>query len=159
MKIPLFIRDQKVSGTIDIKIDKKKKLDHMGIRVELIGQIDLVSEVEKGSSFMCNGFDLEPSGTLYSDKTYDFCFDVFQKPYDSYYGDSITLKYLIKCSIFQGGFGAKPLTKEKDIGVIIEKEIPEVLGEDKVVMEVGIDDLLNIKIQIPRKHYYLDSSL
>ena len=40
----------------------------MGIRVELVGLIDISSDTEKGSSFMCNGFDLEPSGTIYSDK-------------------------------------------------------------------------------------------
>lgn len=89
----------------------------MGIRVELIGMIEVFTESEKGSSFMCNGFDLEPSGTLYNDKTYDFSFDVFQKPYDSYYGENFKLRYLIKCTIFQGGFGAKPIHKEIDIGV------------------------------------------
>lgn len=77
--------------------------------------------MEKNSSFMCNGFDLEPSGTLYADKTYEFSFDVFQKPYDSYYGDTIKLRYLIRCTIFQGGFGSKPIIKEKDIGVLTEK--------------------------------------
>lgn len=93
--------------------------------MELIGQIDLSSENEKGSNFMCNGFDLEPSGTLYQDKMYDFSFDVFQKPYDSYYGDTIKLRYFIKCTIFIGGFGGKPIIKEKDIGVQSQKTMPE----------------------------------
>ena len=49
----------------------------MGIRVELIGQIEIYSQSEKGSTFMTNGLDLEPSGTLYNDKSYEFSFDVF----------------------------------------------------------------------------------
>lgn len=49
----------------------------MGIRVELVGLIEIYSQSEKGSTFMTNGLDLEPSGTLYNDKTYDFSFDVF----------------------------------------------------------------------------------
>lgn len=76
-KIPLFIKDQKIAGKIDIKLEKSQKLSHSGIKVELIGRIDIQSRTEKGSTFMCNGFDLEPSGTLYSDKTYNFNFDVF----------------------------------------------------------------------------------
>ncbi len=76
-KIPLFIKNDKISGTIDIKLDRKQKLDHMGIRVELIGIIEIDLDQEKNSTFMCNGFDLAPSGTLYSDKTFDFNFDIF----------------------------------------------------------------------------------
>ena len=109
--------NQKISGKIDIKLEQGRNLSHKGIKVELIGQIECKSEEEKSSSFMCNGFDLEPSGTLYNDKSLDFRFDVFQKPYDSYYGKTVFLRYLIKCTINKTGFGAKPIVKEIDIGV------------------------------------------
>lgn len=157
-KIPLFIKDQKVTGKIDIKLDNQKRLSHSGIKVELIGKIDIKSENALGSNFMCNGFDLEPSGTLYSDKTYDFNFDVFQKPYDSYYGKSVQLRYIIKVTIMQSGFGSKNIEKEIDLGVLTQKNFPED-QESPIVMEVGIDDLLNIKISIPTRNYWLDSVL
>ena len=56
---------------------------------------------------------------------------------------------MIKCTIFQGGFGAKPITKEKDIGVLTERTPQNDSENDQILMEVGIDDLLNIKIHIP----------
>lgn len=37
--------------------------------------------------------------------------------------------------------------------------MPDEVEDNKILMEVGIDDLLNIKIQIPKKHYYLKDVL
>ena len=153
-KIPLFVKDEKISGKIDIKLERGRKLDHMGIRVELIGMIEVKSSSEKNSTFMCNGFDLEPSGTLYTDKIYDFSFDVFQKPYDSYYGKNIKLRYLVKTTIMMSRF-SNPIIKENDIGVLTEKVIEE-KEPTPINMEVGIEDLLNIKIEIPKNTYDLN---
>lgn len=38
-KLPVYIGDDDISGTIDVKLSKGKKLEHLGIRVELIGHI------------------------------------------------------------------------------------------------------------------------
>lgn len=38
---------------------------------------DVTSEKVISSNFMCLGNDLEPSGTLYDDKIYQFKFDYF----------------------------------------------------------------------------------
>ncbi len=156
-KIPLFIKDDKVSGKIDIKLDRKKKLNHMGIRIELVGLIEIYSDGEKGSTFMCNGIDLEPSGTLYNDKTYDFSFDIFQKPFDSYYGKTVKLRYLIRCSIQKSGMSSS-IKKEIDLGVLTCKERQK-SEPIPINMEVGIDEFLNIKIEIPRKLYHLKDLL
>ena len=56
------------------------------------------------SNFMSNAMDLEPSGTLYNDMNYDFHFDVFQKPYESYYGDYCKLRYFLRVTITTGTF-------------------------------------------------------
>ena len=77
MKLPIYKDEDKISGKIDIKIDGKNKLDHMGIKIELIGLIETDSKFILGSTFMSNGLDLEPSGTLYGNKEFDFSFDVF----------------------------------------------------------------------------------
>ena len=53
---------------------------------------------------MSNSIDLEPSGILYNDMNYDFQFDVFQKPYESYYGQFCKLRYFLRCTITTGTF-------------------------------------------------------
>lgn len=39
-KLPVYTGDDDISGNIDIKI-KGKKLEHLGIRVELVGHIEV----------------------------------------------------------------------------------------------------------------------
>ena len=38
-RLPIYTGDDDLSGTIDVKLSKGKKLEHLGIRVELIGHI------------------------------------------------------------------------------------------------------------------------
>ncbi len=83
---------------------------------------------------------------------------MFQKPYDSYYGSKIQLKYIIRCTIIKTGFNAKSIEKEVDVGVLTTKEI-EVTGKDAIKMEVGIEDMLNIKINVDKKYFTLKDIL
>jgi vacuolar protein sorting-associated protein 26 len=70
---------------------------------------------------MSLGNDLEPSGTLYDDKVYQFKFDYFQKPYESYYGAEAKLRYLLRCTILRGKL-SKNIVKELDVGVYTYKK-------------------------------------
>lgn len=70
----------------------------------MIGAIEVNSNKVPTSNFMSNAIDLEPSGTIYNDMNYDFQFDVFQKPYESYYGDFCKLRYFLRCTITTGTF-------------------------------------------------------
>lgn len=72
--------------------------------MELIGTIEVNSNKVLASNFMSNALDLEPSGTLSNDMNYDFQFDVFQKPYESYYGSYCKLRYFVRCTISTGTF-------------------------------------------------------
>lgn len=111
-RIPLFSGNDKLKGRVDIKLDRRKKVDHLGIKLELVGAIEVNNQKVLSSSFMCNANDLEPSGTLYNDMSYDFQFDVFQKPYESYYGNFCRLRYYLRCTVTTGTFKSNYI-KEK----------------------------------------------
>lgn len=49
---------------MDINLNKGRKLDHTGIRVELIGQIENMIDKNQNSTFLSLVRDLEPPGTL-----------------------------------------------------------------------------------------------
>lgn len=151
-KLPLYIDNEPLKGRLDITLDKNKKLDHYGIKAELLGIIEVVGDSTATSTFMSNGVDLEPSGCLHDDKSYDFDFKVFQKPYNSYYGQSIKLRYVVRCSILVTR--TKVISRDIDVGVIADTEYDD--EEVKPIkLEVGIEDLLNIIINIPTNSYYL----
>lgn len=101
---------------------------------------------------MSLGNDLEPSGTLYDDKTYKFKFDYFQKPYESYYGADAKLRYILRCTIQRGKL-SKNITKELDVGVYTYKKPDR--KDDPIQMEVGIDSVLSVSLNFPRSIYHL----
>jgi len=151
-KLPLYMGNESLKGRLDIRLDKKKKLDHYGIKAELLGVIEIVGDSTATSTFMSSGVDLEPSGCLYDDKSYDFDFKVFQKPYNSYYGQSVKLRYIVRCSILVTR--TKSISQDVDVGVIVDTEVDK--EELKPIkLEVGIEDLLNIVINIPKNTYGL----
>ena len=153
-KIPIYKGDEKISGKIDIS--SKKKFDHMGIKVELIGMIEYITEEAQSSIFMSNGIDLEPPSTQTEDRTYNFNFPVFQKPFESYYGTNVRLRYIIRVSISPSKYKSA-LIKSQDVGVLIDSSIDEV--PRPIQIEVGIDDYLTIKIDLPKNIYELKETI
>lgn len=43
LKLPIYHVDDDISGIIEIKMNKLKKVEHMGVRVELLGRIGIYS--------------------------------------------------------------------------------------------------------------------
>lgn len=52
----------------------------------------MVYDSKQSSDFMTMARELEPAGTLTSDKTFSFAFNKFEKQYESYYGISVRLR-------------------------------------------------------------------
>lgn len=73
-KLPLYTGDDDLNGTIFIKMGKNKKFEHTGIRVELIGHVEVYHDKNMSSNFMNMGRELEPIGMLTEDKEYKFNF-------------------------------------------------------------------------------------
>jgi len=49
IKVPVYSGMDTIAGTIFVKLQNQKKLDHLGIKIELIGEIDmLVNKNESG---------------------------------------------------------------------------------------------------------------
>lgn len=149
-KIPVYKGDEKISGKVDVR--SRKRFEHMGIRLELIGQIEVSGDASQTSTFMSNGLDLEPAGVKTEDQSYDFSFAVFQKPYDSYYGSSVKLRYFVRVTIKDSKYRA-PLVKEQDVGVVAAGTADE--PTTPINLEVGIDDYVNIKIDFPKNVFDL----
>lgn len=149
-KLPLFVGDDKLRGEVEIRPQGGKKFEHMGIKVELIGQIDVASEKVVSSNFMSLGSDIEPSGSLMGDKTYPFSFDHFQKPYESHYGQNAKLRYLVRVSIMRSFYS--DIIKELDVGVYSYTK-PDVV-DSQINMDVGIEGILAVTLNFPRSVYH-----
>uniref|UniRef100_A0A915A9H1 Vacuolar protein sorting-associated protein 26 n=2 Tax=Parascaris TaxID=6254 RepID=A0A915A9H1_PARUN len=75
----LFYDGEPVSGTVNIAI--KKKLDHQGIRIEFIGQIEVYYDRGNQHDFISMIKELALPGILTDSKSFHFDFQQVEKPY------------------------------------------------------------------------------
>jgi len=149
--VPLFHSNDPVRGTVSIKLTSGKKLDHAGIKVELVGQIELFYDRSNPYEFSTMVRDLEPAGDLVESKTYAFDFATFEKQYESYAGINVKLRYFVRVSILR--HYSSNIVKEQDFWVHNTSAHPEV--NNPVKMEVGIEDNLHIEFEYLKSKCHL----
>jgi vacuolar protein sorting-associated protein 26 len=86
--------------------------------------------------------ELAAPGELRHTGTFDFEFKNVEKPYESYTGINVKLRYLLRVTISRR---LSDLTKERDVWVYSYRIPPEVNASIK--MEVGIEDCLHIEFE------------
>ena len=79
-KMIYFTQDgEDIKGQVSITLNKNKRIDHLGIRVELIGVIENLIDKNQNSTFLQIVRDLEPPGALTDNVSYDFQFNRVEK--------------------------------------------------------------------------------
>jgi len=151
VKLPLYTGDDDISGTVELSMGKLKKFEHQGVKVELIGHIECLTDPKLSSDFMSMGRELEPTGILQEDKTYKFTFNKFEKSYENYSGTGIRLRYFIRVTI-QRQYVPK-MTKEVDIAVC--QPITDIEPTGPLKLEVGIEECLHIEFEYNKSKYHM----
>eukprot|EP00002_Diphylleia_rotans_P004526 TRINITY_DN1336_c0_g1_i5.p1 TRINITY_DN1336_c0_g1~~TRINITY_DN1336_c0_g1_i5.p1 ORF type:complete len:304 (-),score=66.94 TRINITY_DN1336_c0_g1_i5:450-1361(-) len=149
--LPLYHSTDKVSGRVTIAPSAGKKLEHVGIRLELIGQIELFYDRGNQYEFASTLRELSPPGTLTEAKTYSFDFPSVEKLNESYNGINVRLRYFIRVSIIRQY--ATNIVKEQDFWVQVTATEPEI--NNSIKMEVGIEDCLHIEFEYNKSKYHL----
>lgn len=98
-KVPLFTDGEDVSGKVFIHLKKGKKIEHQGIRMELVGSIEMNSDKHGPSDFVALGRELEPQGQITEDMSFAFNFSKVEKQFESYQGVGVRLRYLLRVTI------------------------------------------------------------
>lgn len=131
-----------MKGTVEIGLSKGKKLDHTGIRVELIGQIENLLDKNQSSTFLQLVRDLEPPGSLTDNAEYPFAFNRSEKQFESYNGIMVRVRYYVNVIINRS---YAKVTKEEEFIVQNLQEEPQL--NPPIRMEVGIEDCLHIEFE------------
>lgn len=149
-KLPLYFDGESVSGTVQINL-KGKKLEHHGIRVEFVGQIEMFYDRGNHHDFLSLVRQLDPPGELNAPSTtYKFDFQQVEKPYESYTGTNVRLRYFLRVVIVRR---LSDITKELDVAVHTLSHFPEM--NNSLKMEVGIEDCLHIEFEYSKSKYHL----
>ncbi|KAG5047644.1 hypothetical protein JHK82_017003 [Glycine max] len=134
--VPLFQSQENIAGKITIEPMQGKKIDHNGVKVELLGQI--VRE-------------LDVPGEIYERKTYAFEFSTVEMPYETYNGVNVRLRYVLKVTINRGYAGS--VVEYQDFVVRNYSPPPQI--NNSIKMEVGIEDCLHIEFEYNKSKYHL----
>lgn len=149
---------QDVEGVVIMSLPSGKKMDHLGIKIQFIGRIDMSHGVHEGImrphyDFVSLTKELAPPGTLYNAKTeIPFLFKNMDKEHESYSGRNVSVRYFVRV-IIERKF-LPPISKELDVWVQIIGTPPQ--ENEAIKMEVGIEDCLHIEFEYERRVYHLE---
>jgi len=150
-KYYLYYDGESVSGKVNITLKKPgMKLEHHGIKIEFIGQIELYYDRGKHHEFTSLVKELARPGELSQNVSYDFDFVQVEKAFESYTGANVRLRYFLRVTIVKR---LSDIVKEMDLVVHTLSSYPEM--NSSIKMEVGIEDCLHIEFEYNKSKYHL----
>lgn len=152
----IYEADDDVKGSVILSLPYGKRVDHLGIKVELVGRIFLealaVHDGRAHYDFISLSKELAPPGTIYAPSMeFAFLFKNVEKSYESYHGRNVSIRYIVRVAVERKFL--PPISSEKEVIVQIIEEEPKV--NEPIKMEVGIEDCLHIEFEYERKCYHL----
>lgn len=130
------------------------KLEHQGIKIEFIGQIELFYDRGNHHEFKCLAKALARPGDLIQNNSYPFDFPNVEKQFEVYAGSNVRLRYFLRATIVRR---ISDITREVDIAVHTLCSYPEM--NNPIKMEVGIEDCLHIEFEYNKSKYHLRDTI
>jgi len=149
-KAPLYKDGESVKGTVIIRPKDGKKLEHTGIKVNLIGSIEMYYDRGSHYEFLSLLQELAAPGEMRNNQSFDFEFKNVEKAYESYHGINVKLRYFIRVTVSRR---MADVIREKDLWVYSYK--PPIESNSSIKMDVGIEDCLHIEFEYSKSKYHL----
>lgn len=149
--LPVYSGPEDIIGSVVFEVKKGKKFDHQGIKVELLGKIDIFHERNQTSEFISMSKDLEPPGSISSSVSIPFAFNKVDKSFETYMGKFCRVRYIVKATV--GRSLAANISRDFEFCVLNYNEEPE--DSSAIKMEVGIEECLHIEFEYSRQKYHL----
>ncbi|KAG7531398.1 hypothetical protein FFLO_04395 [Filobasidium floriforme] len=146
----VYLDGESVSGQVTVRVKDGKKLQHDGIRLELVGSIEMYYDRGNHYEFLSLAQELAAPSEMRQAQTFDFNFKNVEKQYESYSGINVKLRYFLRCTIHRR---LGDVIQEKDIWVHSFRMPPD--SNMAIKMEVGIEDCLHIEFEYNKAKYHL----
>eukprot|EP00742_Colponemidia_sp_Colp-10_P001069 GILJ01001159.1.p1 GENE.GILJ01001159.1~~GILJ01001159.1.p1 ORF type:complete len:329 (+),score=46.38 GILJ01001159.1:112-987(+) len=150
-QLALYTDGEDLVGTVTVNIKPGKKVEHIGIKIELIGQIEMFYDRTSSYDFTSMVRELEAPGTMTESKTFNFAFNRVEKMYETYNGINVRLRYFLRATITRNY--SSNIVKELEFAVQNVEPEPEI--NNSLKMEVGIEDCLHIEFEYNKAKYHL----
>ena len=151
--VPVYNTTEPISGQVEVRT-LGKKLEHQGIKVELLGTIEQYHD-RNVDSIATHVKELETPGILNGDEKYRFDFGKAQRQYETYQGLNVRLRYFVRVTISRSTMSGL-VTTEQDIVVQKPTQPNPEQDDSSIKMEVGIEDCLHIEFEYDKQAYHLN---
>jgi len=148
-----FSNHDDVRGTVTFVPKDGKRVEHAGIRIQLIGQIE--TPADRGNPFEFTSLLCtlaEPGFIQGTGVTLPFEFQRADLVNESYNGQNVRLRYFLRATLYRSGL-ASNVIKEMDMWVVNYDKPPQM--NNTIKMEVGIEDCLHIEFEYNKSKYHL----
>ncbi|EFJ08889.1 hypothetical protein SELMODRAFT_158309 [Selaginella moellendorffii] len=150
--VPLFRSQDSVAGQVRIDPLPGKRIEHQGVKIELLGQIELYVDRGHFYDFTSLVRELDVPGVIHDRKIYPFEFSTVEMQYESYNGVNVRLRYVLKVTVSRS-YVAANIVEHKEFWVRNFNPHPEI--NTSIKMEVGIEDCLHIEFEYTKSKYHL----
>ncbi|TYJ26589.1 hypothetical protein E1A91_A07G130400v1 [Gossypium mustelinum] len=149
--VALFQSQESIVGEVVIEPVHRKKVEHNGVKIVLLGQIELYFDRGNFYDFTSLVRELDIPGELYERKTYPFEFSTVEMLYESYNGVNVRLRYILKVTISRDYVSNIVEYQE----FVVRNYTPPPSINNSIKMEVGIEDCLHIEFEYSKSKYHL----
>ena len=118
--LPLYEDGESITGTVILRVREGKRVEHQGVKIAVIGSIDMVkssgssstpvkatsaslndSQKRQVDQFLCLSYDLCPAGEFQHSQSFSFAFRDLAKRYESYRGKNVDVSYYVKVTVMR----------------------------------------------------------
>lgn len=154
-RIPIYKDGETVKGQVTVRMRDNKKVDHNGVKIQLLGTIEINNDGIQTNDFLTLAHEVASPGELRHPETFQFEFRNVEKPYESYRGINVRLRYYLKVTVSRK---SADVIREKELWVYQYQKADraqEPVGTSMVKMDVGIENCLHIEFEYSKNRYSL----
>lgn len=155
--LPLYLDGESVKGAVTVRTREGKRVEHIGVKVQLLGSIELQLDAVASLDFLSLATELAAPATVSQPETYPFEFRNVEKQHESYRGKNVRLRYYVRVVVLRKN--KLDITREKELWVYQYLAPPPVLDvaapNPTVKMDVGIEHCLHIEFEYSKLRFAL----
>ncbi|ABN68432.2 predicted protein [Scheffersomyces stipitis CBS 6054] len=155
-RLPIYKDGESVKGSVTIRTKEGRKVEHLGVKVQLLGCIETNLDGVISSEFLSLATELAAPAILSHPETFPFEFKNVEKQYESYRGKNARLRYYLKVVFSRKS--SSDITREKELWVYqyINPPVSTTTKDGPTVkMDVGIEDCLHIEFEYSKSRFSL----
>lgn len=156
--LPLYKDGESVKGTVTVRPREGKRVEHIGVKVQLLGSIESQLDTVTSLDFLSLATELAAPLQITHPETYPFEFRNVEKQYESYRGKNVRLRYYVRVVVSRKN--KSEITREKELWVYqysTPQPPQDVVAPTSttVKMDVGIEHCLHIEFEYLKPRFSL----